>query len=260
MANLVPNDSKTLLTRHACAAALSAAGFPTSPDTLATKASRGGGPPYQKYGNRPLYSWGEALAWAQSRLGPVVRSTSEVDTVRPMRSDTGGRGRARLSTSETLSGSSESCVDHVGPPKPSRAECSGRVRWVRVSGRSWQCAAHHARASRCRGASTSNASSPEAGPVGTPMRGPGWRRNKLQSSLRSAVASWKPPGHAGALFQGNAGNPSLKAAASAREISVWRPAPAVPARAGSALLDRPAGTGYRRPVDRRPHRLVASGR
>ena len=100
MANLIPDDPKTLLTRVACAAALSAAGFPTSPDTLATKASRGGGPPYQKYGNRPLYSWGSALAWARSRLGPVVRSTSEVDAARRMRSETEVEGQAWLPTTQ----------------------------------------------------------------------------------------------------------------------------------------------------------------
>jgi hypothetical protein len=102
MANLIPDDPKTLLTRNACAAALSAAGFPTSPDTLATRASRGGGPPYQKYGNRPLYSWGPALAWAQSRLGPIVSSTSELDAASRMRSETEVRGRARLPTTQLM--------------------------------------------------------------------------------------------------------------------------------------------------------------
>jgi hypothetical protein len=79
MPNLEPD---TLLTRGAVAAALTEAGFPTAPATLATKATRGGGPPYRKWATRPLYPWGEALAWARDRLGPTVRSTSEAEPIR----------------------------------------------------------------------------------------------------------------------------------------------------------------------------------
>ena len=74
---MAPLDPDTLLRRDACAAALTEAGFMISPRTLATLACRGGGPPFQKYGRWPLYPWGEALAWAQARLSPLVRSTSE---------------------------------------------------------------------------------------------------------------------------------------------------------------------------------------
>jgi len=79
MAGLIPDDPDTRLTRVDCAAALTAAGFPTSPKTLATKASRGGGPPFRRWGAKPLYSWGSTLAWAQARLGPPIHSTSEAD-------------------------------------------------------------------------------------------------------------------------------------------------------------------------------------
>jgi hypothetical protein len=72
-------DRDALLTRDATAAALSEAGFPVAPTTLATKATRGGGPPFRKFGPRPLYRWGDALDWARSRLGPPMRSTSEAD-------------------------------------------------------------------------------------------------------------------------------------------------------------------------------------
>ena len=86
MASTPPNDPETLLTREAVAEALTEAGYPTSPKTLATKASRGGGPPFRKWSNRPLYAWGAALAWAQSRLGPVVTSTAELDALTARRS------------------------------------------------------------------------------------------------------------------------------------------------------------------------------
>ena len=70
-------DPDHLLTRDMTAEALTKAGFPTSPKNLATKATRGGGPPYRKYGRRPLYQWGTSIAWARSRLGPEIASTSE---------------------------------------------------------------------------------------------------------------------------------------------------------------------------------------
>jgi hypothetical protein len=79
MADLIPDNPDTLLTRVDCAAALTAAGFPTSPKTLATKASRGGGPPFRRWGSKPLYPWGTSLSWAQARLGPPIHSTSEAD-------------------------------------------------------------------------------------------------------------------------------------------------------------------------------------
>jgi hypothetical protein len=72
-------DGETLLRRDAAAAALTAHGYPVASSTLMTMASRGGGPPYRKFGTRPVYKWAELLAWAQSRLSPVMGSSSEAD-------------------------------------------------------------------------------------------------------------------------------------------------------------------------------------
>lgn len=77
MINVSSLPPEALLPRVACAQALTRSGFPTSPKTLSTKASRGGGPPYYKFGSRALYRWSDALAWAESRLSPPRRSTSE---------------------------------------------------------------------------------------------------------------------------------------------------------------------------------------
>ena len=66
-----------LLPRDQTAAALTAAGYPTQPATLATKATRGGGPPFYKYGPRVLYRWGDVLDWAQARLSVQLASTSD---------------------------------------------------------------------------------------------------------------------------------------------------------------------------------------
>jgi hypothetical protein len=75
----IPRDPDTLLGRREAAHALTAAGYRTSAATLATKASRGGGPPFRRWGRKPLYRWGDTLEWARSRLGPPMRSTSEAD-------------------------------------------------------------------------------------------------------------------------------------------------------------------------------------
>ena len=75
----IPESPDALLTRHWTASALTAAGYPVKAATLATKATRGGGPPYRLFGTKPLYRWGDALAWAQSRLSQPRWSTAEVD-------------------------------------------------------------------------------------------------------------------------------------------------------------------------------------
>ena len=73
------HDNDALLTRDMAAAALTEAGYPVKPKTLATKATRGGGPPYRLFGVRPLYRWGDTLAWAQERLSSPRCSTSVKD-------------------------------------------------------------------------------------------------------------------------------------------------------------------------------------
>jgi hypothetical protein len=76
---LIPENPDVLLTRPKTADALTEAGFPVTEATLATKATRGGGPPFQKFGSRVLYRWGPALQWAEARLSAPRRSTSERD-------------------------------------------------------------------------------------------------------------------------------------------------------------------------------------
>jgi hypothetical protein len=78
----VPDDPDARLRRDAVAAALTALGLPVKSKTLATMATRGGGPPYQLFGRWPLYRWGDALAWAEARLSAPRRSTSEADAQR----------------------------------------------------------------------------------------------------------------------------------------------------------------------------------
>jgi hypothetical protein len=80
MTTLIPQNPDTLLSREKTADILTAAGYPVSAATLATKATRGGGPSYQLFGRKPLYRWGEALRWAQSKLSPPRVSASEQNT------------------------------------------------------------------------------------------------------------------------------------------------------------------------------------
>ena len=75
----VPDQLDALLTRDRTAAALTERGFPTSPKSLATMATRGGGPRFHRFGPRVLYRWGDALNWAERRLSPPMVSTSEAD-------------------------------------------------------------------------------------------------------------------------------------------------------------------------------------
>ena len=67
-----------LLDRKQLAGALSSLGFRIAASTLATKATRGGGPKYQPWGRRRvLYVWSDAVAWAEGRLG-VTRENSSI--------------------------------------------------------------------------------------------------------------------------------------------------------------------------------------
>jgi hypothetical protein len=76
----IPESLDALLPTEPTADALTEKGYTTSPATLETKRCRGGGPPFRRYGKRVLYRWGDALAWAEARLSPPRRSTSEADT------------------------------------------------------------------------------------------------------------------------------------------------------------------------------------
>jgi len=83
---LIPQNPETLLTRDQTAAALTAVGFPVKAKTLATKATRGGGPLYRLFGPRVLYRWGDAIAWARARLSKPQSCTSEAIAARADRS------------------------------------------------------------------------------------------------------------------------------------------------------------------------------
>jgi hypothetical protein len=72
-------DTHTLLRRREAANALTAAGYPISPATLSTMASRGGGPLYRSFGRVPLYRWSDLIDWAEGRCTPARRSTAEAD-------------------------------------------------------------------------------------------------------------------------------------------------------------------------------------
>ncbi len=75
-------DPDSFLTRDQAAEALTEAGFPTSPATLATKATRGGGPKFAKWGARAVYRVRDLLDWAEGKLSAPIRSTSELDAQR----------------------------------------------------------------------------------------------------------------------------------------------------------------------------------
>ena len=78
----IPTDPNKRLGRKETAVALTEAGFPTSAATLSTKATRGGGPLFSKFGPRCLYRWGDVLSWAEARLTAPTCSTAEADAQR----------------------------------------------------------------------------------------------------------------------------------------------------------------------------------
>ena len=61
-------------------------GYQIAPSTLATKRSRGGGPPFRKWGRRILYDEDELLVWADTQLGPTVTNSSELHSLTIQRS------------------------------------------------------------------------------------------------------------------------------------------------------------------------------
>lgn len=64
-----------LLNRDEAAEALADLGYPVRSRTLATMATRGGGPLYQHFGVRPLYRWGDVLEWAHKKLNRKAQNT-----------------------------------------------------------------------------------------------------------------------------------------------------------------------------------------
>ena len=52
-------------------------GFPCSRQWLAKLAVVGGGPVFRKAGRYPIYDPADLDRWAQARIGPVQRSTSD---------------------------------------------------------------------------------------------------------------------------------------------------------------------------------------
>lgn len=66
-------DPRTFFTRYQLADTLEACGIPLSYDTLATKATRGGGPPFRIFGKSAVYQWADVVSpgsvkpWASPR-------------------------------------------------------------------------------------------------------------------------------------------------------------------------------------------------
>jgi len=99
--NLTP---ETRLRRKAVAEASTAHGYPIKEKTLATMASRGGGPPFQLWGRIPLYTWGPYLGWAKGRLSEPRSSTSEPDA------ETSRRGCPRKPAPTTIAAPAELAI------------------------------------------------------------------------------------------------------------------------------------------------------
>jgi hypothetical protein len=71
----IPKDAR--FTRRRAAEALTACGIPVSPKTLLTKATRGGGPPYQLFGKIAIYTGGALVRWALAEMSHSASSALE---------------------------------------------------------------------------------------------------------------------------------------------------------------------------------------
>lgn len=77
MTDFAPGGGESMfVTRGEAARLLSSWGLITKPNTLATKASRGGGPPYRYYGGRALYETAELRNWALQAVSESASSTT----------------------------------------------------------------------------------------------------------------------------------------------------------------------------------------
>jgi hypothetical protein len=68
------------LTRAEAARYIADTWFPCAAKTLAKLAVTGGGPAFCKAGRIPLYARGDLDVWAKGRIGPRVKSTSDIPT------------------------------------------------------------------------------------------------------------------------------------------------------------------------------------
>lgn len=66
-------------------------GIRAKPATLAKYASLGGGPVFRHAGRNVVYLQKDLDSWALNRMGPTVRSTSEIAAVNPRLPDGDGK-------------------------------------------------------------------------------------------------------------------------------------------------------------------------
>lgn len=73
-----PRDNRYLRRSEAAAYVANHYGFPCSRQWLAKLAVIGDGPVFRKAGRYPIYRPEDLDRWAQARIGPAQRSTSDV--------------------------------------------------------------------------------------------------------------------------------------------------------------------------------------
>jgi hypothetical protein len=82
MSEPAPDTSRPLRRNEAAAYIRARYNLPCEASSLRTMACRGTGPAYRKGSRFPLYDVADLDAWAQSKLSPKVRSTSELTALR----------------------------------------------------------------------------------------------------------------------------------------------------------------------------------
>jgi hypothetical protein len=119
-------DPDARLTRRRAAEALTEEGYPTKEKTLATKASRGGGPPYEIWCGRAMYHWGPTLSWARDQLSEPRRSTSEVDVI-STRIARGRQREGRRLNVDTSANAAAPLIGKIDEPQRAVAAAGGQA-------------------------------------------------------------------------------------------------------------------------------------
>src|SRR5437660_1292494 len=107
----IPDDLNALLLRIALAEALTRAGFPIKAKTLATMATRGGGPPYRLFGQRALERAGLAADGVAVGVDPI----DVIDRYYKQAMATGGYFRDPYNIYSLISALGLSWAEDVGP-------------------------------------------------------------------------------------------------------------------------------------------------
>lgn len=79
--DIAPEKGRLLRRKEAARYLTERRGLPVAAQSLAKLAVVGGGPAFRKFGRFPIYDVDDLEAWANAKLSPLRRSTSDLEEV-----------------------------------------------------------------------------------------------------------------------------------------------------------------------------------